>query len=280
MRIAKKTLWKIILDICMLSLLVLMYQKRVISMHFHEVGGLVLFALFLLHNGLNWKWIKAISSKIFQRDLAPRAKVSWLVNVLLFIAMAATVITGLLMAKTLPTAMQGAFFVKPWHYFSAAAALILTGIHLGLHWKYLHHVLLSKLPLPRRAGKVLGSAFLVLALAFGAYSLTTSHFSAWLSGPFQGNAVFSESHQQPPAEHPGESEHIGGGKYEGPGKGRGQGPGAGKGAQGAAPQQASVQNVLSTMTTYVSITAVFACFTVVLEKALLLLRRPKAPQQD
>ena len=41
MRIAKKTLWKILLDICMLSLLVLMYQKRVISMRFHEVGGLM-----------------------------------------------------------------------------------------------------------------------------------------------------------------------------------------------------------------------------------------------
>lgn len=279
MRIAKKTLVKIILDICMLALLVLMYQKRVISMHFHEVGGLVLFALFLLHNGLNWKWVKAVSLKIFQRDLPVRARVSWLVNALLFIAMAATVITGLLMAKTLPTAMQGAFFVKPWHYFSAAAALILTGIHLGLHWKYLHHTLLSKLPLPKQTGKVLGAAFLVLVLAFGAYSLTASHFSAWLSGPFQANAVFSENHQQPPTEHPGELEHIGE-KHEGPEKGRGQGPGSGKGAQGAAPQQASVQNVLSTMATYVSITAVFACLTVVLEKALLLLRRPKAPQQD
>lgn len=67
MRIAKKTLWKLLLDICMLSLLVLMYQKRVISMRFHEVGGLVLFALFLLHNALNWKWVKAVSARVFQR---------------------------------------------------------------------------------------------------------------------------------------------------------------------------------------------------------------------
>ena len=278
MRIAKKTLLRIILDVCMLSLLVLMYQKRVISMHFHEVGGLILFGLFLLHNSLNWKWVKGVSAKFFQRGLTPRSRVSWLVNLLLFITMAATVITGLLMAKTLPTAMQGAYFVKPWHYFSAAAALILTGIHLGLHWKYLHQVLLSKLPLPKRAGKVLGTALLVLVLAYGAYSL--NHFSAWLSGPFQANAVFSESRQQPPAEHPGDSEHIGGGKHEGPGKGRGQGLGAGKGAQGAAPQQASVHNILSTIATYVSITAVFAFLAVVLEKALVLLRHPKASQQD
>ena len=75
MRIAKKTLWKILLDICMLSLLVLMYQKRVISMHFHEVGGLVLFALFLLHNALNWKWVKAVSARVFQRSLPLRSRV-------------------------------------------------------------------------------------------------------------------------------------------------------------------------------------------------------------
>ena len=140
--------------------------------------------------------------------------------------MAATVITRLLMSKTLPTAIQGAYFVKPWHYFSAAAALILTGIHLGLHWKYLRTVLLSKLPLPQRTGTIIGSALLVLVLAFGAYSLSTSHFSTWLIGSFQANAVFSESHQQPPTEHSGDSEHIGGGKHEG----RGQGLGAGKGA--------------------------------------------------
>ena len=76
--------------------------------------------------------------------------------------MAATVITGLLMAKTLPTAVQGAYLVKPWHYFAAASALILIGIHLGLHWKYLRGVLLSKLPLSKRVAKVLGSACLAL----------------------------------------------------------------------------------------------------------------------
>ena len=75
MRIAKKTLWKLLLDICMLSLLVLRYQKRVISMRFHEIGGLILLALFLLHNALNWKWIKAVSARIFQRSLPPRSRV-------------------------------------------------------------------------------------------------------------------------------------------------------------------------------------------------------------
>ena len=279
MRIAKKTLWKILLDICMLSLLVLMYQKRVISMRFHEVGGLILFALFLLHNALNRKWIKAVSARVFQRGLPLRSRVCWMIDALLFLAMAATVITGLLMAKTLPTAVQGAYLVKPWHYFAAASALILTGIHLGLHWAYLHSVLLSKLPLPRRAAKVLGSVCLALVLVFGAYSLTRNHFSAWLSGPFQVSAVTAPSHQEPSSTHTENGENIGG-KHDGAGKGGGQGFGNRKNAQGGTLQQPKIQNVLLTAATYVSITAVFAFLTVVLEKGLLLLSPSKTPRQN
>lgn len=187
--------------------------------------------------------------------------------------------TGLLISKTLPTSIQDAYLVKPWHYFSAAAALILTGIHLGLHWKYLHHILLSKLHLPHRVGKVLGSIFVVLVLAFGAYSLTASHFSMWLSGPFHTSTAFSEIHQQSPTEHPENSERIDVEKLDGSKKGGGQGPG--KGGQWAVPQQQpSAQNALSTMAIYVSIIAVFAGLTIVLKKALFLLRRPKALQQD
>ena len=279
MRIAKKTLWKILLDICMLSLLVLMYQKRVISMRFHEVGGLILFALFLLHNALNRKWIKAVSARVFQRGLPLRSRVYCMIDALLFLAMAATVITGLLMAKTLPTAVQGAYLVKPWHYFAAASALILTGIHLGLHWAYLRSVLLSKLPLPRRAAKVLGSVCLALVLVFGAYSLTRNHFSAWLSGPFQVSAVTAPSHQEPSSTHTENGEHIGG-KHDGAGKGGGQGFGNGKNAQGGTLQQPNIQNVLLTAATYVSITAVFAFLTVALEKGLLLLSPSKTPRQN
>lgn len=279
MRNTRKAMLKTLLDAVMLLLLSLMYQKRAISMRFHEVGGLVLFGLFLLHNGLNWKWIEAVSLKIFRAGLQPHARVSWLVNTLLLIAMTATVGTGLLISKTLPTSIQDAYLVKPWHYFSAAAALILTGIHLGLHWKYLHHILLSKLHLPQRVGKVLGSIFVVLVLAFGAYSLTASHFSMWLSGPFHTSTAFSEIHQQSPTEHPENSERIDVEKLDGSKKGGGQGPG--KGGQWAVPQQQpSAQNALSTMAIYVSIIAVFAGLTIVLKKALFLLRRPKALQQD
>lgn len=50
---------KLALDLVLFALLVLMYQKRLISMEFHEIGGLALFGLFLVHKALNWKWLRA-----------------------------------------------------------------------------------------------------------------------------------------------------------------------------------------------------------------------------
>ena len=49
---------KLALDLVLFALLVLMYQKRLISMEFHEIGGLALFGLFLVHKALNWKWLR------------------------------------------------------------------------------------------------------------------------------------------------------------------------------------------------------------------------------
>lgn len=106
------------MDLILLVFLALMYQKRAISMGFHETGGLVFCGLFLIHKALNWQWIRAVTAGIFRR----RIKVNgwWLVDVLLLLlSMTAVLVTGLLIAKTLPTALAGANWIKPWHFFFA-----------------------------------------------------------------------------------------------------------------------------------------------------------------
>ena len=54
---------KLALDAIMLILLVLMYKKQVISMEFHEIGGLALIGLFLIHHLVNAKWIGAVTRR-------------------------------------------------------------------------------------------------------------------------------------------------------------------------------------------------------------------------
>lgn len=83
----KKLYGKLILDLVLLVLLALMYQKRAISMQFHEWGGIVLCGLFLIHKALNWKWIRGVTAGIFRRKVKENAR--WVVDVWFAIVTAA-----------------------------------------------------------------------------------------------------------------------------------------------------------------------------------------------
>ena len=84
---------KIIVDIIMAILLLMLYQKMTISMSFHEVAGIVLFGLFLIHSLLNWNWIKAVTKKLFNRTTSLSLRISWIVNGLLFVSMTGVILT-------------------------------------------------------------------------------------------------------------------------------------------------------------------------------------------
>lgn len=247
-----------------LVLLALMYQKRAIGMQFHEWGGIALCGLFLIHKALNFRWIRAVTTGILQRKAKLNAR--WIVDVLLLVFMTAVLVTGLLISKTLPTAIAGAHGLQIWHYFFAAAALALAGIHLGLHGAYLKNNLWKKLPLPKTAGKAIGAILLCGLFCFGSFHLVTSGFIALFTRPFVSMTLSQEGN------HPAfeEMEHTtGSGKGMGNGMGRGKGSeggmGQGKGGQGYgrnhAPQDISLDNVISTVLTYASILCWFAIAT-------------------
>ena len=259
---------KLFLDLILLVLLALMYQKRLISMDFHETGGLVLFGLFLLHKALNWQWIRAVTAEIFRRRVKLSAR--WLVDVLLLLSMTAVLVTGLLITKTLPTAIAGAHWLKPWHFFFAALSLALSGIHLGLHAGLLRGALWGKLPLPGRIRAVTGALLLCVVLCFGTYSLVRTNYLSWLSQPVVSFSVSLEAGHAPAFE---ESKHptgelLGGGNRDGKGPGGGKGLGLGKGNGPEAPHAVSPSNVLQTAASYVSILLWFAIVTAALETGI------------
>lgn len=265
----KRTIYgKLFLDLVLLVLLALMYQKRAISMQFHEWGGIALCGLFLIHKALNWKWIRTMTASILGRKAKLNSR--WIVDVLLLASMTAVLVTGLLISKTLPTAIAGAHGIQVWHYFFAAASLALAGIHLGLHGAYLKNNLWKKLPLPKAAGKIIGAILLCGLFCFGSFQLVTSGFAALFTRPFASMA-FSQEGQHPAFE---EMEHAtdsgkGMGKGMGNGMGRGKGGeggmGQGKGGQGYGvnhdQQSISIGNAISTFLTYASILCLFAIVT-------------------
>jgi len=171
---------KLILDSAMVVLLMLMYKKQVISMIFHEIGGLIFLGFVLIHVFIiNRKWVISVTKKVFSKSTGTRLRVMALDDFLLlvdfiFFGVAAVLISHVVFSFN----VQGMTF-KAMHYFCASCALILIGIHLGLHRK-----MYAKVSIPKAAGIIISLAL----VAFGIYAMCTTSFFRWLAMPFSSSA--------------------------------------------------------------------------------------------
>lgn len=126
-----------ILNLIMVILFLVMMNYRFIGNTPHEITGIVLLALFILHNGLNIRWYKNfLKGRQSLRYLLPT-----IVNCLFIFAMFTTIISGFLISHTvLPSlALRGTntIWVHNLHQGSAYASFIFMAVHLGMHWDVL-----------------------------------------------------------------------------------------------------------------------------------------------
>lgn len=284
MTIRKNTL-KYLLDAVMLLLLVLMYDKMAVSMAFHEIGGLFLIGLFVIHLLFNGKWIAAVTQRLFSNKTPAKIRLGYCVDALLLATFTLVGISGVLISKEL-FSFQGGSAWKTIHYSASAFAILLMGVHLGLHWNMIRAKLMKKNAVIKRGARVAGIGALCLVLAFGAYSMAATSFARWLSMPFQtasgelpgnGGEGFDEGRGQHSIElqtAEGSSETAADSSAPVPGgdadsqaaagavKGGGEFHGSKDGGQG------SLSSTLLLIANYLSITAVFAAITRGVEQIL------------
>lgn len=187
---------KLTLDAIMLILLVLMYRKQVISLEFHEIGGLALIGLFIVHHLVNMRWIGAATKTLFAKGTSAMVRARYFVDVLLLLAFLAIGVTGILINKTL-FQIHVAGNAKALHYFASALAIILMGVHLGLHADYIFGKLLKNGA--NKAVKLALAVVLACIVAFGGYSLFRTQFVSFLSAPLM-TQQFSGGDFQPSGE--------------------------------------------------------------------------------
>lgn len=172
--------WKLALDILMLVFLALMYNKRVLGIAFHEIGGLALCGLFIIHKLLNFKWIACVTKGLLSRGTPARQKLYWTLDLLLLASFAYVLVSGILISKVVFPSTAGGNAFKMGHYAASALALALSGAHVGLHmgWIGQRMAFLKKWSLPLRRG--LAVALSVAVLAFGGAQITSTSFLQWL----------------------------------------------------------------------------------------------------
>jgi len=178
--------YRIILDIVMVILVLSLYKKNAISLAYHEIAGIVLFGLFVIHLVFNRTWIKSVASRLASPALPMQTRINCLVDSLLLLSWGAVFLSGVFISKIV-FSFQVAGPWKPLHFFSAALSVILTGIHIGLHWDYLFNRLnVKSVPVLKN---IIAPFFLAAVLVFGCYQASASDFSRWIAMPFTFSAA-------------------------------------------------------------------------------------------
>ncbi len=178
------------MDVLLLLALLISFNKNAISMAYHEIAGLAIIAAFVIHHLINRKWIGTITGKLFSKNIKTSAKVSWVVDALMFVCWLLIGISGVLISHVVFHFNVQGMTWKTIHYFCAALSIILTGIHLGLHTGFIGGMW-KKLPAGfyGKAAKGIGLVLLIAVFAFGCYSFTATSFSRWISMPFASSQM-------------------------------------------------------------------------------------------
>lgn len=157
----------------MVILLILIYSVSATGILFHEIVGLIIFALFLTHLFYNRKWVTNITKRIFDKNLGKKLKFMYFIDLLLFIMFILAGISGILISKEL-FKFGYVFIWRYTHIFSSTFSLLLLGIHVGLHIKMIIHTIKKHLNKPIIFVRLLTSLIAVIILGLGIYGITLS----------------------------------------------------------------------------------------------------------
>jgi len=118
-------------DILMTAALPVLMCYSIVGETAHEVNGIAMFVLFILHHILNFGWIKSL----FKGKYDLRRSVNTAVNALVFLCMIGLMYSGIVISKHVFTFVNigGAMTARTIHMLCAYWGLVLMSVHLGMH---------------------------------------------------------------------------------------------------------------------------------------------------
>lgn len=104
------------------------------------VGSVLLLSFRFTGLLLNWDWFVATARRSF-RQMPGTLRLSAVLNTLLFVAMTLVTVSGVLISEAVVPGLAiggtGRGFWRFLHTQAANATLIIVGLHLALHWRWL-----------------------------------------------------------------------------------------------------------------------------------------------
>ncbi|MCH3973212.1 MAG: DUF4405 domain-containing protein [Oscillospiraceae bacterium] len=125
---------KPVLDLAMALLLFVLMAYPAVGGAAHEWLGTGMFACFLIHQVCSRAWYRALPQGKYARLRAVQAAL----NLLLFVCMVLLMVSGMILSKTVFTFINlrdGLAFARTAHLLASYWGFLLTGLHLGFHWR-------------------------------------------------------------------------------------------------------------------------------------------------
>ncbi len=145
-----------------LALLVLM-SVALTGLALHEWLGIAFIAVLVLHLLLHWQWIAGATLR-WLRSLSWQMRLTYLLDVLLFIAMTLVIFSGLAISEAALPLMgitsSRNFAWRAIHSASSNGVLVLISLHIALNWRWIVAVaqrILPKLQPANTASTILDS---------------------------------------------------------------------------------------------------------------------------
>jgi hypothetical protein len=106
----------------------------------HEWLSVALTIVIALHVAIDWDWTMKVL-RHFIRKLLSLSRLNLVIDILLFVMFAAVMLTGFMVSRVVvPTFGLSVPFGPTWrilHSLTAKLLLLVFGVHLGLHWRWI-----------------------------------------------------------------------------------------------------------------------------------------------
>jgi len=135
-----RTKLNLFLDVGLVLFFAVEMEVHFTGLPLHELLGLLFAAVVVVHLVLHWDWVVSITRTFF-RKLIHESRLNYVLNLLLFIDVLVVMVTGIAVSETL-----GLHFglgnatltdTQVVHAFSSHLCLVLTALHVALHWKWI-----------------------------------------------------------------------------------------------------------------------------------------------
>lgn len=127
------------LDLSILAAFLVVTNPALTGIAIHEWLAAGFAAAIVTHLLFHWTWVVTMTKQFFKK-LFHSSRLNYLVNSLFFVALTSTIMSGLLISKSLlPTLgiqLSASHAWRTIHTLSADASLVMLGIHFGLHFKW------------------------------------------------------------------------------------------------------------------------------------------------